>query len=66
MYKGHCLTCEEVGKNSVYVRESSRSGYVRGKQHLEAIKDHHKHQSNAFGIVNKRVFFNNFGLCSTV
>ena len=49
VYKGHCLTCEDLGKNKVYVGESSRSRYVRGKQHLEAIKDHHKHQSNAFG-----------------
>ena len=37
-----------MGENSVYVGESSRSRYVRGKQHLEAIMDHHKHQFNAF------------------
>ena len=48
VYKGHCLGCEDKGMSSVYIGESSRSGYVRGKQHLEAIKDHHKHQSNAF------------------
>ena len=32
----------------MYIGESSRSGYMRGKKHLEAIRYHHKHQSNAF------------------
>ena len=48
VYKGECLECEDMGKKSVYIGESSRSAYVRGKQHLEAIKEHNKHQSNAY------------------
>ena len=48
VYKGHCLGCGDMGMSSVYIGGSSRSGYVKGSQHLEAIKDHHKNQSNAF------------------
>ena len=46
----YCLSCDDMmmGRSSAYIGESSRSGYVRGKQHLEAIEDHHIHQSNAF------------------
>ena len=38
VYQGHCLACRDIGRKSVYVGESSRSGYVRGKQHIEAIR----------------------------
>ena len=48
VYKGQCLECKDLGKESVYIEETSRSGYVRGKQHLEAIQDHMKHPNNAF------------------
>ena len=48
MYEGRCLTCKDKGKDSVYIGESSRSGYVRGRQHLEAIRDHSRNQNNAF------------------
>ena len=48
VYKGSCLKCKETGKECIYIGETSRSGYVRGKQHLEAIKNHQKHRSNAF------------------
>ena len=48
VYKGTCLTCRDKGKRSVYVGETSRSGYIRGRQHIEAIKDHRKHGNNAF------------------
>ena len=49
VYKGTCLTCRDEGKNSVYIGETSRSGYVRGKQHLEAIREYHRNGNNAFG-----------------
>ena len=42
VYEGRCLTCKDKGKDSVYIWESSqssRSGYVRGRPHLEAIRD---------------------------
>ena len=48
VYRGQCVTCKGLGKEAVYIGETSRSGYVRGKQHLEAIRDHEKNQSNAF------------------
>ena len=49
VYKGTCLTCKDKGKTSVYIGETSRSGYVRGRQHLEAIKDYSRNGNNAFG-----------------
>ena len=48
VYKGQCLTCNDKGRTSVYIGESGRSAYVRGKQHLDAVKDHRRNQSNAF------------------
>ena len=48
VYQGHCLACRDIGKKSIYIGESSRSGYVRGKQHIEAIREPVKHQTNAF------------------
>ena len=48
VYKGQCLTCSDRGKESVYIGETSRSGFVRGKQHMDAIGNHTKSQSNAF------------------
>ena len=50
VYKGQCLTCKNVGKSSIYIGETSRSGFVRGQQHLEAIKDHRmvRNKANAF------------------
>ena len=49
VYKGTCLTCKDNGENSVYKGETSRSAHVRGKQHMEAIRDYSKHVNNAFG-----------------
>ena len=40
VYKGTCLTYKDNGKKSVYIGETSRSAYVRGKQHMEAIRDY--------------------------
>ena len=37
-----------VGKKNIYIGESSRSGYVRRKQHIEAIREPVKHQTNAY------------------
>ena len=39
--------CKEQNLDSVYIGESSRSGYVRGKQHLEAAKTPKSHENNA-------------------
>ena len=43
VYRGQCVTCRNMGRESLYVGESSRSGYVRGKQHMDAIRDHRTH-----------------------
>ena len=50
VYKGKCLTCSEGGKEVIYIGESGRSGYIRGRQHLEAIRNHSndRHMNNAF------------------
>ena len=50
VYKGQCMSCQQKDPSieSVYYGESSRSAYVRGKQHLAAIKDPKKHPNNAF------------------
>ncbi len=47
VYKVQCLKCKEQNIDSVYIGESSRSGYVRGKQHLEAARTPKTHESNA-------------------
>ena len=39
VYAGECLLCKAKGKSSIYIGESSRSAYFRGKQHLKAIKE---------------------------
>ena len=41
VYKGTCLTCRDH-RDHVYIGETSRSGYVSGKQHLEAIREYHR------------------------
>ena len=48
VYEGCCSTCKDKGNDSVYIGESSRSGYVRGRQHLETIRDHRRNQYNAY------------------
>ena len=50
VYKGTCLLCEREGKESIYIGESCRSGYVRGLQHLHAIRNYEldRHKNNAF------------------
>lgn len=49
VYKGSCVTCkEEKSKDAVYIGETGRSGYARGKEHLTAIKKPVKYKSNAF------------------
>ena len=35
LYKIFCTRCEEEGKKSVYVGQSGKNGYSRGKKHLE-------------------------------
>ena len=49
VYQIQCLKCKEQNINSLYIGESSRSAYVRGKQHLEAAKKPNikGHESNA-------------------
>ena len=42
VYKGICLKCRDKRKTSVYIGEMSRSGNVRGRQHLETIGDHRR------------------------
>ena len=49
VYRGQCVTCKEAGKQSIYIGESGRSGYVRGKQHKAAMNNPNRHQNNAFG-----------------
>ena len=49
VYQGVCLTCEQNGTKSIYVGETGKSAYVRGRQHLLAIGDPlGKQNSNAF------------------
>ena len=39
---------ERVSLKSIYWGESSFNGYIRGKQHLEALRKPNQHQENAF------------------
>ena len=48
VYRGKCSKCQEGSREAIYIGESGRSGYVRGKEHLAAIKEPHKHKNNAF------------------
>ena len=48
VYRGQCMSCKNDGKTSVYIGESSRSGYVRGRQHAAAIREPERNKSNAF------------------
>ena len=48
VYRGECLDCAGEGREKVYIGETGRSMYVRGKQHLEAINNPTRHKSNAF------------------
>ena len=48
VYRGQCITCKKKGITATYIGESGRSGYVRGKQHMAAIRDPDRHQNNAF------------------
>ena len=38
IYHMECLECREQGKKTLYVGESSRSGYDRGVEHLRAVE----------------------------
>ena len=51
VYRGKCVTCSEEGIQSVYIGESGRSAFVRGQQHLKAIRN--RTESNAFAKHNK-------------
>ena len=42
------MDCAEEGKDRVYVAETGRSIYVRGRQHLEAMRNPSKYKSNVF------------------
>ena len=48
VYRGECLDCAGEGKERIYIGETGRSIYVRGKQHIEAINNPTKHKSNTF------------------
>ena len=50
VYKGTCVTCakRQESTKSIYYGESGRSAYVRGKQHISAIKNPMKHPHNGF------------------
>ena len=48
VYQGICRKCKENGISSVYIGETSRSMYVRGKEHLNAIGNPTNHKHNAF------------------
>ena len=49
VYRGECLLCKAKGKSSIYIGESGRSAYFRGKQHLKAISKPEDHETtNAF------------------
>ena len=48
VYKAQCMSCEADGKSSIYIGESSKSVYVRGRQHLAATRDPDRNASNAF------------------
>ena len=45
---GSCVTCKERGKDAIYIGETGRSGYVRGKEHQSAIREPAKYKANAF------------------
>ena len=48
VYRGQCITCKESGTSAIYIGESSRSGYKRGREHLAAMRNPGRYQSNAF------------------
>lgn len=48
VYRGQCVTCQERGISAIYIGESSGSGYKRGREHLTAIRNPGKYQSNGF------------------
>ena len=48
MYEGKCVTCEENGVVSLYIGETSRSMYFRGRQHLASIQQPERNTHNAF------------------
>lgn len=48
VYRGTCIICEEGGKKALYIGESGRSAYARGKDHLKAIENPQSNTHNAF------------------
>ena len=46
VYQAKCKKCAEEGRESIYVGETSRSIYVRGKQHLAAVRSACDNPSN--------------------
>lgn len=50
VYRGECITCKEDERQCVYIGETGRSTYVRGKQHMTAMKNPNRQtsSSNAF------------------
>ena len=48
VYRGKCIACEENNVTSTYIGETSRSAYVRGRQHMAAIHNASNCMHNAF------------------
>ena len=48
VYRGTCKLCATNGKSAIYIGESGRSMYTRGKEHLIVIKNPNNHKNNAF------------------
>ena len=48
VYMGTCTLCAEQNVKCTYIGESSRSCYVRGRQHMMAISNPERNRNNAF------------------
>jgi len=46
--EGMCIECKNSGKRSIYVGETGRSAYTRGRQHMDAMDNPESYKSNAF------------------
>ena len=48
VYQSTCTECKKKGVRSIYTGETCRTGFYRGKQHMEAIDDPGNHKDNGF------------------
>jgi hypothetical protein len=48
VYTGQCCICSRNGVSSMYIGETSRSTYFRGRQHLKSIQQPLQNSHNAF------------------